>query len=230
MDMKTCIPARWHNWLRSMIKLTKGPKPEILSANAAAWTADLIHAIGLGDAHKKTANSIKSRYRHPDIKTALLKETNGKCAYCESLLRHVTYGDIEHMTAKASSPEATFEWDNLTVACDVCNTKKAENSVIDPYMSEPEERILFFGPAAIPKAGDNEAELTLRRLDLNRPELLGRRTEKIENLQALRKIISGAPSDLRIILEKDFENELQDSREYASLSRSFHRFLDQGNH
>ncbi len=152
-------------------------------------------------------------------------ETFEKCAYCESKFRHVTYGDIEHMIPKNPDPQLTFDWGNLTIACDVCNTKKGECVVIDPYVDRPEERLLFFGAAAMAVPGDQMAEFTLRKLDLNRAELLDRRTQRLEHLKALRVVIANAQPGLMDMLEADFCRELEDASEYAALSRSFHRFV-----
>lgn len=75
-----------------MIKLQKGPEPNVLQADAERWTAELLAA---GD----KAKAKNSRYGHPDVKAALIAETNGKCAYCESKLLHIAYGDVEHIVA-----------------------------------------------------------------------------------------------------------------------------------
>ena len=129
----------------------------------------------------------KGRYNHPDIKHALMVETNRKCAYCESKLRHITYGDIEHVVPKASDQSKWFSWPNLTLACDVCNTNKSDAPVegetfIDPYKVDPEEHFWQIGSAVYSRPGCDAAALTERLLDLNRPDLLERRSERISNL------------------------------------------------
>src|SRR5436853_4660489 len=104
-----------------MIYLNKGAKPEILAEHAKNWTTELLEAIAAGTS---LSEARKRRYNHDDIKQALLAETYGKCAYCESKIRHITYGDIEHIVPKSVDPSLSYEWDNLTLACDVCNTEK----------------------------------------------------------------------------------------------------------
>ena len=52
----------------------------------------------------------RRRYNHAEIKSALIAETHGKCAYCESKIRHVSYGDIEHVMPKVNDPTRWFEW------------------------------------------------------------------------------------------------------------------------
>jgi 5-methylcytosine-specific restriction endonuclease McrA len=106
-----------------MIKLRKGIQPAVLTENAATWTATLLRLLAAVPKDRRAIARAKAKYNHPRIKEALVKETHGKCAYCESYFRHVTYGDIEHRVAKTPRPDGTFDWDNLTIACDVCNTK-----------------------------------------------------------------------------------------------------------
>ncbi|MFD2781156.1 HNH endonuclease [Novosphingobium pokkalii] len=104
-----------------MIRLSKGDEPAVLSNNAAVWTAELLDAL---EHRPADVPGIKGRYNHPTVKAALKAETSEKCAYCESKMLHVTFGDIEHIVPKSADPKLTFDWENLTLACDVCNTKK----------------------------------------------------------------------------------------------------------
>src|ERR1700722_9410453 len=105
-----------------MIKINKLPAPAILVEKSTEWTNALLEKISKGE---KPTDAESNRYRHAKIKQALLDETHGKCAYCESKLRHIAYGDIEHVVPKSVRPELSFDWQNLTLACDVCNTNKS---------------------------------------------------------------------------------------------------------
>jgi hypothetical protein len=89
-----------------------------IKKNGVLWTTELMTALGAG---AKLSDAHNARYNHREIKECLLKETHGKCAYCDGKLSHVTYGGV--------APERTFDWANLTVACDICNTKKGELKV-----------------------------------------------------------------------------------------------------
>src|SRR4051794_19317694 len=109
-----------------MIKLKKGKQPQVLADNAADWTKIVVDKLVAGVKPTKTE---KGRYNHPEVKTALVAETQGKCAYCESKIRHVSYGDIEHVVPKSDDPNKWFDWLNLTLACDVCNTNKLDAPV-----------------------------------------------------------------------------------------------------
>lgn len=206
-----------------MIKLTKVNEPAILAANSAAWTAVL--AKKLADGEQPTATE-KGRYNHPDIKAALVAETSGKCAYCESKLRHVTYGDIEHVVPKSTDTTKWFSWTNLTLACDVCNTKKSDAHVdhetfVDPYVTDPEEEFWHAGAMMYPKPGRDAAALTESLLGLNRTELLERRTTRMNGLMKILEVVERCGNaDLKQILWEDFCRESDSPNEYAALSRS----------
>lgn len=202
-----------------MIKLIKTAIPEVLRKNAQAWTEAIAKKFAQ---NAQPTKAEKSKYSHPDIKDALVVETDGKCAYCESHIRHIAYGDIEHVVPKSGDPSKWFEWENLTLACDICNTKKGSApGLVDPYEGDPEQRFIFFGPAVFPMPGDGAALDTVRTIDLNRGKLIGRRTERIEYLNLLATVISLAPdARTRQIMSDDFKKELCNTAEYAAMSRS----------
>ncbi|WIW43863.2 HNH endonuclease [Bradyrhizobium sp. 62B] len=142
--------------------------------------------IAAGDQPTKTE---KSRYRHPQIKAVLVNETHGKCAYCESKLLHIHHGDVEHIYPKSLDPARTLEWENLTLACEVCNQNKSDHDpflkhVIDPYNVDPAQHLLFTGSLIFPR-GTVEGESTRTLLDLNRGELAERRKEHLEKIMSI---------------------------------------------
>jgi uncharacterized protein (TIGR02646 family) len=159
-----------------MIRLVKIQIPDILRRNETTWTQELLADGGQGKAKS-------SRYGHPDIKSALIAETHGKCAYCESKLLHIAYGDVEHIIAKAVAPSRAYEWANLTLACDKCNTKKSDNEdILDPYTHDPASMLSFFGPWIASTMGSDLGRVTIVVLDLNRADLMERRKEKLDAL------------------------------------------------
>ena len=210
-----------------MIKLTKGDEPGVLQTNGAQWTDDV---LALDGQPEQATTHQKSRYNHPDVKAGVVAETNGKCAYCESKVLHIDFGDIEHILPKKDRPDLWFDWNNLTLACSICNNSKRayfdeDLPLLDPYLDEPEERLLFFGPFARPLPGDDNARMTETVLALNRPKLVERRTERLDNLLALATLIEKAPAALKKLLKDDFLKETHSSREYASLARTVARQL-----
>ena len=206
-----------------MIKLEKGEEPEVLTRNALHWTNVVVGKIDAGETPTKTE---RSRYNHADVKQALIAETHGKCAYCESKLRHVSYGDIEHVVPKSDDPSKWFSWPNLTLACDVCNTNKSNSSVdeetfVDPYNVDPEEQFWHWGPMMRPRPGCDAAALTERLLHLNRPELVERRAERQAGLLRLVDLAERCGNEeLKRLLWEEIGLEAEAHNEYAALSRA----------
>jgi len=205
-----------------MIKLKKLAKPAVLEINAAIWTKTVLDKISVG---VKPTDVEKSRYRHPEVKKVLIKEVNGKCAYCESKLLHVTYGDVEHIVPKSTKIEIAFEWDNLTLACDVCNTNKSDNfshgvGFVDPYIHNPVDHFNFVGGLVFAKSGDNDARLTEETLKLNRAELVERRNERIRYLREQVEVIKRAPTALQTVLLASLHDELSEDKEYSAVAQA----------
>lgn len=169
-----------------MIRLSKNPQPQILEDNGVAWTKTLTDKIFSGETPTDTE---KIRYRHPQVKAALVEETKGKCAYCESKLLHIYHGDVEHIYPKSLAPWKSFEWENLTLACGVCNQNKSNKdpfieAIIDPYMIDPVEHLFFMG-TLIFDLGTPHGISTREILDLNRAELVERRKEQLEKIMGI---------------------------------------------
>lgn len=79
-------------------------------------------------------------YAHPEVKTELLSMQHGKCAFCESKIDHISYGDVEHFRPKAAVKQnaadpvtrpgyywLAYEWENLLLSCQLCNQRHKGN-------------------------------------------------------------------------------------------------------
>ena len=64
---------------------------------------------------------------------------HNKCAFCESTFGHVGFNNTEHFAPKQYLPAWTYEWRNLLLCCQVCNTKKAQSVgiAIHPVYEDP---------------------------------------------------------------------------------------------
>ncbi|MFP2906050.1 retron system putative HNH endonuclease [Pyxidicoccus sp. 3LFB2] len=136
------------------------------------------------------------RYRHDDIKSALVAAFHGKCAYCESKLRHVDYGHIEHFRPKSRYRARTFDWSNLVLACGVCNgsehkgdafpLKASGGPLINPCSEEPSHHLSFdYDPTTRLASvhGTTRRGLTTEKLlGLNRPDLRDYRSKQLTKL------------------------------------------------
>lgn len=83
---------------------------------------------------EKRHRFLREVYAADEVKEALLQAQHGKCAFCESMIRHVSYGDIEHYRPKAGYRQRqneelkcpgyywlAYDWDNLLFCCQLCN-------------------------------------------------------------------------------------------------------------
>lgn len=211
-----------------MIRLEKVEEPAILQDNGAAWLKVIEDKLAAGEV---PTDAEKGRYRHADIKAALKIETHGKCAYCESKLLHVAFGDVEHITPKSGRVADTFRWSNLTLACDVCNTYKRDVSgIADPYVDEPEDLFRFAGPMIYPDPANAKAVLTVKQLRLNRHDLLANRAKRLEAIATILLVIkTTVDASVRAALTEDLhENEAGDQGEYAAFVRSFLALVEHG--
>jgi uncharacterized protein (TIGR02646 family) len=58
-----------------------------------------------------------------EAKAQLLKESAGKCAYCESPTSVVSFGDVEHFRPKSKYWWLAYCYENYLPACIMCNQK-----------------------------------------------------------------------------------------------------------
>lgn len=202
-----------------MIRLSKLDEPQSLVRNKERWTKELLDVIPTGD--RKAIYAKKKKYNQPDVKSQLRRETQDKCAYCESRVTVVAHGDIEHVTPKSVDPNLTFEWDNVTFACQICNQRKLDKTdITDPY-HDPVSDFAFLAPPFL--VGKTvQARLTVLELALNRPELIEDRLEHIEMLsKSFEAIENEGDNRLRDLMLAELNRDLDTGRpEYIALKKA----------
>lgn len=159
-----------------------------------AWTAAYLANKGTAD------ESRHEKWRHNEIREALRVETSGKCAYCEGFVDDVSYPHVEHILPKAVRPELAHRWHNLTSACGRCNVAKGDfydavNGLLNPYEDPVERHLRFIGGLVHWELADERGEITVRKLQLNRFELVKARTQRLADVRSLldRWHASGGP-------------------------------------
>jgi uncharacterized protein (TIGR02646 family) len=145
-----------------MIRIRKPEAPGVLTSRGAAETRRLCDEF---DQHGEQIVSGQRRfdfegsiYAHPDVKQTLIDAQRGKCAFCESKVTHVDYGDVEHYRPKAAVRQVAggplrrpgyywlaYDWNNLFLACSQCNQRFKEN--LFP-LDDPTARVSYHGDAA----------------------------------------------------------------------------------
>lgn len=205
-----------------MIRIERGSEPPVLQANRASWTEEYAK-LRAGEAGVPAV--AETRYRHPEIKAAVIRDSHGKCVYCESRPTAVAPGDVEHVEPKSQRPDRVVDWENLVFSCPKCNTAKGgfynpDQPLIDPYVVDPHTHLRFDGPMVIDTT--TRGELTMIRLRLNRPELLQRRAERLEELRRLvRRWRQMDPGELKNELGRLLLEEADGDKEYAAATREF---------
>lgn len=190
-----------------MIRISKGGKPEILTANAHTWREELLGYIERGET---PSQSLKNKYNHSSIKESLREESNSKCMYCESGIKHITPEHIEHIKPKSKFPELAYEWDNLGLSCPVCNMNKSdlfdtECAFINPYDDSPDEFLMAVGPLIYARPGKPRGEITEKVIKLNRTELVEKR---IERISAIRHLVEKYENQQSYLLKNLILNEI----------------------
>ncbi len=175
--------------------------------------------------------ALQSNYKAPINKQALIAASHGKCMYCESRVIDVYFGDVEHIRPKDRFPELEYEWNNLGFVCAKCNNSKSnkwfdETPFIDPYSEEPNEAIAAVGQWLFPRPGSDRGRVTLHEIELNRPDLLQNRLEKLNRIQDVLDLIARAPNDaVRNALSSRIQAELGPDAEYRLVGLSAYKQL-----
>lgn len=217
-----------------MIRAIRTSKPTILVQNATNWSVEYIKAkqnyeISKSSADKKIFQSIEKRYNHSEVKTALKAMFHKKCAFCESHITHVDYGQIEHFKPKSKYPELCFEWDNFLLSCAICNGKSnkgdkfplahEDGPFVNPVDEEPNDFFKFEYDTTtkmfllFPK--NKRAMTTIKILGLNRDDLAEFRTKE------LLKIIDY----LEILLDQGLDEPLEEFIKLFSEKDQYYAFL-----
>lgn len=216
--------------VKKMIKITKLKKPKILEQNDKKWTQEYQKAL---KGEIPLTDTIKNRYNQEEIKQTLIKETHGKCAYCESKIQHISFADIEHILPKSKRPDLYVDWSNLTMSCEVCNriNKKdyynPNDPLIHPILDNPSEHLVALGTILHKFPGSRKGELTISTLDLNRTELIEKRREKLNSFEMLvDKYITESNQKLKAILKEEILREISDNSEYSFMLSSYARYTN----
>ncbi|WP_165768060.1 HNH endonuclease [Flavobacterium plurextorum] len=204
--------------------MTKEAEPVILTTNKMDWTTQLLNHIVLGT---KIPKSLENNYNKKEIKDSLRKESHSKCMYCESMISHITFEHIEHIKPKAKDkfPQFTFEYFNLGLSCPKCNMNKSDTydnltPFIDPYNDDPKNHFEAIGAFLWAKSGDIRAKITEIEIDLNRPELLEIRGERMRTIRTLIDNFNTTPVGvLKDALKKEIDKEIDQNKPYSFCAR-----------
>jgi uncharacterized protein (TIGR02646 family) len=217
-----------------MIFVTRVAKPKVLQEKDVEWKKQI--AAATTDTARKAA---QNKYRNKQIKDALIKMFSGKCAYCESFILHVDYGDIEHFRPKALPQFYTqaVEWTNLLLACGRCNGAEhkgvkfpgvAEGGpLIDPTADLPDQHFRFDFDQMTKLANvlgvSQRGQTSETTFGLNRPLLVRQRSKFVKKLWAIAPHYNYDAEARQII-----DESVKSTEEYAAFARELKQQLDSG--
>jgi uncharacterized protein (TIGR02646 family) len=210
-----------------MIQVSRAAPPAVLLKNAAKWLSELRRAKT-----RKEQERWRNKYRHKDVKDGLVNLFHGKCAYCESKITHVDYGDIEHYRPKSGPsgrPDLTFEWTNLLLGCGICNGSAHKGArfpeadeggpIINPCEDDPGDHFDFNYDPVLNLASvygkTGRGRVTEVLLGLNRKDLRVHRSNSVKKFEALLRLAPSHP-EIRELIEEG----MCDNAEYAAFARS----------
>ena len=204
-----------------MIRLHKGPVPDVLQAKAAEWTQEYLDAKA---GRIAMTDTVRFRYRHEDIKAALREESFDKCIYCES---KVGFGETDHINPVSRRPDQVVDWVNLGLACKECNTFKGDyhapaEPLVNPFTDEPADHLFILGPMIVHVPGDDKGLRTRSHLKLNRPDLFQKRQLRIDRLAPLAdQWMAHGAGKTKDLLRQALLDEATDAAEYAATVRGY---------
>lgn len=184
----------------ALIKLKKLPPPHTLVKNYTKWTNQLKAIRSKKRMSKKNRARLESnarnKYRKESIVSLLVKESHGKCAYCEFSIRGGLAERVEHVIPWSKSAENAYKWENLLLICELCNSHKKDYynpkaPLLNPIRHDPSLFLAFIGEVVHPLKTRGLAKQTIDRMKLNRPALIESRLKKLKDLDSLVKDLKG---------------------------------------
>ena len=207
--------------MRSVIR-TK--KPESLCQNATRWRDELLDTLSLSekDRDSKLLNRLYKKLTDADdIRPALEEMYSGLCCYCEAKIGTVSFSHIEHRKPKKRYPKFTFDWDNLHLACQVCNTFKGDkwcdtNPILDSAEDNIPEHLGYKIQGATRWPKSHRGITTIEHAELNRWKLREDRAEIISEVLDIIADINRNPDDPAAGLRRE-KLEQKTSGKFGSL-------------
>ncbi len=210
-----------------MIKISKPAAPAVLQGRGQAkrdsHCADYDRSPAEYDAGRRTFTFDAALYGDATVKEALIAAQHGKCCFCEKKIG--AEGDVEHFRPKAGCRQGkrtrlerpgyywlVYEWDNLLLACPICNQRFKKNffPLIDPskraknhHSDLVQEEPLFLNPAEVDPAsfigfrqevpyaiqGNKHARETINALGTHSENLSEERRDHLKILVYMRHVL-----------------------------------------
>lgn len=206
-----------------MHSVVRGKKPTSLKDNAAKWKNDLLGQVSQYSTFTDIPSKYVNKYKQEDVKQELINMYEGLCCYCESPIGVQTYEQIEHLKPKSIFPSLCFEWNNLHLCCQVCNTSYKKdnwdynNPILDPTVDKIDDFLeINLETGEIVLINHNaRGKITIEHAGLNRLNLVQRRKSIIDKMKKL--LINAAD----ITVFKDSLETMSEDMGYKLLFNTF---------
>lgn len=189
-----------------MIKIDKSHDAPATLQNLATDALQKLHDIHAAGKHICTKDFDTDIYGAQDVRNQLELDQHGKCAYCESLCKATSYLQVEHFRPKSRYYWLAYDWDNLLLACQVCNQQykgihfpladeqrratadqpdisTEEPLLLNPNTDNPAEHLAFVAATMVHRT--EKGRNTISTLGLNRQALHNERERKWNLYQLL---------------------------------------------
>lgn len=210
-----------------MIRVQRGPQPESFTERARTWMNRFQEELKRNPELAVTQFWSRIRPQLRQDAEVLYRTAHGKCAFCESVMAHVSAPHIEHYRPKQKFPDLVFAWNNWLLSCGRCNDTKwahfpdcgGQPCLIDPASEDPALHIEFCG--YIPVSKTRRGEITIKLIGLDRSPLEEERSRWLTGINVL----------LLLCLSPEFRAEaremliwtMQDDAPYAAMTRCYLR-------
>lgn len=221
-----------------MIPVSRSPQPDILKRLGTKWLKKLKAIKANSQASKKQIDNAINKYNHPEIKAALEGMFNCKCAYCESKVSIVAYGEIEHFRPKSIYEDLTFDWHNFLYSCTICNSVNHKGSKFpldvngNPLLIDPSDKntdpflhldFSWDDNLSNIESRDDYGKTVTEIFDLNgiarRKELIKKRSLYIKKLMnILKSALSTTDTKLKMEAVQILKDSCQPSEEYSAFA------------
>ncbi|HEY0614063.1 MAG TPA: HNH endonuclease signature motif containing protein [Candidatus Elarobacter sp.] len=216
-----------------MIRLSKLSAEDAAHGGAIAWLAQRRVAYRRAREAGEPTKHFLPMYREDRVKAAIMAETFGKCAYCESKYVTVTWGDVEHILPRAADPERQLDYENLTLACSICNNAKSDKEyadgmgLVNPYSDLPEQYLTVSDHLlrpALKAAAFVRGKRTIDDVKLNRPGLLEARRRFVDRcFEAMFEHENAPNQPLKDYAREKIDDMQAPAAEYSAVARQVFR-------
>lgn len=215
-----------------MIQVKRGLEPDGFEQKAQEWWAEFQAERVLNPALTPDTFWAKLRRRSDMQRFAdhLARSFYDKCVYCESQMKHVSPGHIDHYHPKTAIAfqSRMLAWDNWLLACSTCNTNKGSRFVfhdgclvlLDPSAEDPAEHISFLNAQIL--YCSERGRKTIELIKLDRLDLDQKRMYWLNYISCLLLVLL-RESEVRDQARKLLIWSMQDDAPYAGMIRVFLR-------